>query len=192
MSNQENISLQKSITKSTSNRLSTKTLVLAAIFASMNIILTRVGSIMLFGGSVRFGFGNVPLILSGLVLGPVAGAMTGLVGDLLGVIINSHGAAIHPGFTLSAILTGALPGIVAALSRKKKSSLFNVILSNLSILILVSLVLNTYWLSQLQGKAYLVLLPARAISSIIITVITIVITYPLAKSLVKTGLVSDD
>lgn len=174
-----------------SNRLSTKSLVLAAIFVAMNIILSRLGAIMLFNGSVRFSFGNIPLILSGLVLGPGAGAMTGGIADLLGFFINSHGGAFHPGFTLSSILTGTIPGIVMFLSPTKKSSLLNVVVSNISILIIVSLLLNTYWLSQLQGNAYLVLLPARAATSIIITVLNILITYPLIKSLEKTGLILD-
>ncbi|MBU5676781.1 folate family ECF transporter S component [Alkaliphilus sp. MSJ-5] len=174
-----------------SKRLSTKSLVLAAIFVAMNIILSRFGAIMLFNGSVRFSFGNIPLILSGLVLGPGAGAMTGGIADLLGFFINSHGGAFHPGFTLSSILIGTIPGIVMFLSPTKKSSLLNVVVSNISILIIVSLLLNTYWLSQLQGNAYLVLLPARAATSIIITVLNILITYPLVKSLEKTGLILD-
>jgi len=189
MDNNEKIALKEPIT---SNRISTKSLVLAAIFVSMNIILSRLGAIMLFNGSVRFSFGNIPLILSGLILGPVVGAMTGGISDLLGFFINSHGGAFHPGFTLSSILTGAIPGLVMLLSPTKRSSLFNVVISNISILIIVSLVLNTYWLSQLQGNAYLVLLPARAATSIIITVLNILITYPLIKSLEKAGVISDN
>jgi len=189
MDNNEKIALKEPIT---SNRISTKSLVLAAIFVSMNIILSRLGAIMLFNGSVRFSFGNIPLILSGLILGPVVGAMTGGISDLLGFFINSHGGAFHPGFTLSSILTGTIPGLVMLLSPTKRSSLFNVVISNISILIIVSLVLNTYWLSQLQGNAYLVLLPARAATSIIITVLNILITYPLIKSLEKAGVISDN
>ncbi len=170
-----------------SNKISTKTLVLAAIFVAMNIILTRVGAIMLFGGSIRFSFGNIPVILSGIILGPAAGAMTGAVGDLLGVFINSHGGAFHPGFTLSAVLTGMLPGLVVKISSVKKLSLFNIVVSNVAILIIVSICLNTYWISQLQGNAYLVLLPARVAASIVITGLNILITYPLVKSLEKTG-----
>jgi len=189
MDNNEKIALKEPIT---SNRISTKSLVLAAIFVSMNIILSRLGAIMLFNGSVRFSFGNIPLILSGLILGPVVGAMTGGISDLLGFFINSHGGAFHPGFTLSSILTGTIPGLVMLLSPTKRSSLFNVVISNISILIIVSLILNTYWLSQLQGNAYLVLLPARAATSIIITVLNILITYPLIKSLEKAGVISDN
>ncbi len=188
MYNDEKISSRKSITK---NQISTQSLVLAAIFVAMNIILTRIGAIMLFSGSVRFSFGNIPVILSGIVLGPAVGGMTGAVGDLLGFFINSHGGGFHPGFTLSAMLTGLLPGLVVKFSRAKKFSLFNITISNVVILVVVSLVLNTYWLSQLQGNAYLVLLPARAATSIIITILNILITYPLVKSLEKTGILSN-
>ncbi len=189
MSRENVSSVQKTMA---GNKLSTRTLVLSAIFASMNIVLTRAGAIMLFGGSVRFSLGKVPLILSGLFLGPLPGALAGLVGDVLGVIINSHGApAIHPGFTLSSVLTGALPGIIVILSQKKRSLLFNVITSNIVVLILVNLLLDTLWLSQMYGNPYPIVFQTRLIPHIIIAAINIIITYPLLKSLVKTGLASD-
>ena len=189
MNKQGNISVRKIIAN---NKLSTRALVLAAIFSAMNIILTRAGVIMLFGGLVRLSFGKIPLILSGLFLGPLAGAFAGLVGDVLGVIINSHGAPmIHPGFTLSSVLTGAVPGIIVILSRRKRSSLFNVITSNIIVLILVNLLLDTLWLSQMYGNPYTVVFQTRLIPHIIIAAINIVVTYPLLKSLIKTGLASD-
>ena len=189
MNKQGNISVRKIIAN---NKLSTRALVLAAIFAAMNIILTRAGVIMLFGGLVRLSFGKIPLILSGLFLGPLAGAFAGLIGDVLGVIINSHGAPmIHPGFTLSSVLTGAVPGIIVILSRRKRSSLFNVITSNIIVLILVNLLLDTLWLSQMYGNPYTVVFQTRLIPHIIIAAINIVVTYPLLKSLIKTGLASD-
>ena len=189
MSNENVYSIQKAIT---GNKLSTRTLALAAIFAAMNIILTRAGVIMLFGGLVRLSFGKAPLILSGLLLGPFAGGLAGLVGDVLGVIINSHGAPmIHPGFTLSSVLTGALPGIIVILSGKKRSSLFNVIVSNIVVLISVNFVLDAIWLSQMYGNPYLAVFYTRLVPHIIIGIVNILITYPLLKSLVKAGLASD-
>lgn len=186
----ENVSpMQKVITR---NKLSTRTLALAAIFAAMNIILTRAGVIMLFGGIVRLSLGKIPLILSGLLLGPFAGGLAGLVGDILGVIINSHGAPmIHPGFTLSSVLTGAIPGTIVILSGKKRSSLFNVITSNIVVLILVNFVLDAIWLSQMYGNPYLAVFYTRLVPHIIIGIVNILLTYPLLKSLVKAGLASD-
>lgn len=189
MNKWKNISVRKIIAN---NKLSTRALVLAAIFAAMNIILTRAGVIMLFGGLVRLSFGKIPLILSGLFLGPLAGAFAGLVGDVLGVIINSHGAPmIHPGFTLSSVLTGVLPGIIVILSGKKRSSLFNVLTSNIVVLIIVNFILDAIWLSQMYGNPYLVVFNTRLIPHTIIGIANILLTYPLLKSLVKAGLASD-
>ncbi len=165
-------------------RLDTKTLVLAALFVGINIILSRLGALMLFNNTVRLSFGNVPLILSGLVLGPVPGFLTGVTSDILGFLINSHGGAFHPGFTLSAGLTGAIPGLI--MLWRKKINLAVVIVANLLVYFLISGLLNTLWLTHLMGTGFAVLLPARLISNIIITVVNIVLIYAVVKSLSKT------
>jgi ECF transporter S component (folate family) len=169
-----------------SNRiLSTKSLVLASLFVGINIILTRLGAIMLFNNTVRLSFGNIPLVLSGLVLGPIPGFLTGAVSDLLGFLINSHGGAYHPGFTISAGLTGAVPGIIMMF--RERARLFEIVSSNIIIYLFVSGALNTLWLTQLMGTGFWVLLPARLVSNIPITVINIIITFSVVKSLSKAG-----
>ncbi|MDR5659467.1 folate family ECF transporter S component [Serpentinicella sp. ANB-PHB4] len=168
------------------NRLSTKTLVVASFLVALNIVLTRIGAIMLAGGTIRLSFGNMPLALSGMLLGPGVGAMVGFVSDILGFMINSHGSAFHPGFTLSNVLTGMIPGIVVMFSRKKLTY-FNVILSNLLIMIIVSLGLNTYWLTHLFDQAFIVLLPTRILASIILTVINTIMICVLIKSFSNTN-----
>jgi ECF transporter S component (folate family) len=173
------------------NRMTTKNLVLSAIFVAINIVLTRVGAIMILGGTVRLSFGNIPLILSGMMLGPIAGMMVGFVGDILGFFINSHGAAFHPGFTLSSVLTGFLPGLVVMISPKSRFSVANVVVSNVVVLIVVSLALNTLWISQLYGSAFFVLLPTRFVTSFIITGINIFLTTSLVKGLEKTKIFSE-
>ena len=172
------------------NRLSTKALVIASFLVSMNIVLTRLGAIMIFGGTIRLSFGNIPLILSGMLLGPVAGAMVGFISDILGFMINSHGGAFHPGFTLSSVLTGALPGIVIMFSRKNKLSTLNVFISNILVFSIVSLGLNTYWLSHLFGKSFFILLPTRIVASTIIACINTLITVVLIKNFKQTNVIN--
>lgn len=162
------------------SRLSTRKLVMASLLSGLTIILTRYGSIMLAGGSIRLGFGNLPIILSGILLGPIAGAMTGVVSDLLGVLILSQGG-FHPGFTISAALTGLIPGLIVAINNKKKFSLLNIVIANVLVYIIISLGLNTLWLTQLIGKSFFVLLPARAMAQGIVTVITVFLIYFLSK-----------
>lgn len=154
-------------------------LVLIGLFSAISIVLTRFASVMLAGGTIRLGFGNIPIIFTGILLGPVAGGITGVISDLIGVLIAPQGK-FHPGLTISAALIGIIPGLVAHLTGKR-DSLFTVCTANILVYIIVALGLNTYWISQLVGKAFLILLPARAISGGIVTVFSIVIIYILLK-----------
>ncbi len=164
----------------TSNRLTTKKLVLASFLAALNIILTRFASIMLAGGSIRLGFGSIPLILSGILLGPFGGALTGVVSDLLGVLILSQGA-FHPGFTLSSALTCIIPGLVVMIHPKKRFSFTTIAISNILVYVVISLGLNSYWLSQLFGDAFIAVMAGRALAQGIVTVISTFLIYGLCK-----------
>ncbi|RQD71518.1 MAG: folate family ECF transporter S component [Tindallia sp. MSAO_Bac2] len=178
--------------QSTSGRISTKVLVMASFFVGINIILSRIGAIMLFNNSVRLSFGNVPLIISGILLGPLAGLMTGVVSDLLGFLINSHGGAYHPGFTISAGLTGFIPGIVAIAGSRfgfQKFSVTSIVTSNVLVYLLISGFLNTLWLTHLLGTGFWILFPARLASHAIVTVINTMLVYAVVKSFQKTNLV---
>jgi len=97
------------------NQFSTSSLVKAAVLAAISLILTRVLSIMLpLGGmpALRLGFGSIPIMISGMLFGPIIGALTGVVADLIGVAVNSMGGTYFPGFTLSAATTGFIFGLL--------------------------------------------------------------------------------
>jgi len=177
-----------------SGRISTKVLVMASFFVGINIILSRIGAIMLFNNSVRMSFGNVPLIISGIILGPLAGLMTGVVSDLLGFLINSHGGAYHPGFTISAGLTGLIPGLIVLAGARfgfQKFSLSTVVASNVLVYLLISGFFNTLWLTHLLGTGFWVLFPARLASHGLVTVVNTMLVYAVVKSFQKTNLVPD-
>ena len=69
--------------------------------------------------TVRLSFGEIPIMLAGILFGPFAGALTGIAADLLGYMINSAGLAYFPGFTLSAALIGFIPGLLLKNSEKE-------------------------------------------------------------------------
>ena len=170
-------------------KLGTKTIVLGGIFIAISIVLTRMFSFMLFDGSVRISFGNVPIALAGVILGPLAGILVGAIADILGIMIVSQGTP-HIGFTISSALQGLIPALILykkyqdkELSKRNLSLL--VVLSTVISSIIVSLGLNTLWLSQLQGKAFLVILPNRIISTIFIGLGTIVVMNILLIALKK-------
>ncbi|WBW50298.1 folate family ECF transporter S component [Peptoniphilus equinus] len=141
--------------------ITTKVLTRAAILTALSIILTRFLSIMLTE-NLRIGFGSLPIMISGMMFGPLVGGLTGLVADIIGVLINPQGA-FHLGFTLSSVLTGALPGLVVLLTRKDKGSWLNIVLSIVVVYGLVHLCLNSFWLTQLYGQGFMIVMPGRVV-----------------------------
>lgn len=123
----------------------TRKITMAALFAALSIVLTRYFSILIpLQGvpSLSLELGGVPVMISGILLGPVTGGVVGLASDLLGFLINSRGGPYHPGFTLNAILTGMLPGILFWWYRRnnpKRALLLPLTLGMLGVLGAVSL-----------------------------------------------------
>lgn len=96
-------------------KFDTRVMVKAAFLVAISVILTRFFAVMLpiagIAGTLRFGFGMVPIILSGILFGPLVGGAVGLVADLIGVLVNPQGA-FFIGFTLSSMLYGIIPALV--------------------------------------------------------------------------------
>lgn len=119
-----------SITTSRKRLLSTRTLVASSLLTAISIILTRLFAVMVpLAGlpALRLSFGQIPLAITGILFGPLAGGIAGAVADLAGVMINPHGA-FFPGFTLSSILWGVLPGLIYKIINKGKIRInFNII-----------------------------------------------------------------
>ena len=82
---------------------------LAGLLAAMSLILGKFLQIPTpFAEFVRISFENLPVILAGLALGPLAGAMTGAVADLVGCL--AYGYSINPLITLGAASVGLVAG----------------------------------------------------------------------------------
>lgn len=125
---------------SNTRKFSTKILVVCGLFAGMSIILTRLFSYMIpLAGlpALRIGFGSIPIIISGILFGPIAGGLTGGVSDILGFILNSMGGPYIPGFTVSAILEGLISGYIYCIIRNQKVK-FNFHIANIALSILLS------------------------------------------------------
>lgn len=87
-----------------------KNLVIMALMIALSIILTRYLAIDLM--VIRISLGNLPIILTSITLGPIAGGAVGLVADLLGSLQVGYGFSISPVITLGAVLVGVLSGVV--------------------------------------------------------------------------------
>lgn len=166
-------------TQGNSNIFTTKKLILMAFLSAISIILTRFFSFMI-GETIRISFGYIPIMISGIFLGPLAGGLTGVVSDLAGIMIRAEGG-FFPGFILSYALIGIIPGLVFKYLKADKHILFKIIVSVLTVEIFVALILNTYWLNLMLGQGFLAVLPARIVARLIIAPVEIFVLYYLLK-----------
>lgn len=130
---------------------------LAGILAALAIVLTRFFSIQF--PMFRLGMGMMPVHLSGFLLGPVWGGLTGLTADLLGLLINPMGTP-NLGITLTTCLHGVLAGLIMrAFGRKLTPAA--VIVSGLFTGIICSWLLMSFFLDRMYGKGFVFLLFSR-------------------------------
>ena len=118
------------------NSITTRKLVMASFLTALSIVFTRFLFLMVpLGGlpALRLSFGESPIMLSGILFGPLIGGLTGLAADLVGVVINPQGA-YFPGFTISSVLWGVIPGILAMYFKKEDNEKDYSILNSLLII----------------------------------------------------------
>lgn len=95
----------------------TRQLCFAALLAAMSFILGKFLQIPNpVQNVVRISFENFPVILAGVLMGPVIGALTGAIADVIGCLL--YGYAINPIITLGAASVGLVSGVCAMLIRR--------------------------------------------------------------------------
>ena len=132
---------------------------------SLSIVFTRIFSIRipLFGvEGIRIGFGALPTIFAGIIFGPLAGGIVGGISDLIGYFINPMGAYM-PHFTLTAFLTGFIPGLIFHYIFKAKVNYWVLFISIGIGQIITSIILVPLFIHILFGAPYLPILIPRII-----------------------------
>ncbi|MDD5016031.1 MAG: folate family ECF transporter S component, partial [Atribacterota bacterium] len=107
----------------------------------------------------------LPIILGGIVFGPLAGGIIGAFSDLLGYFINPIGAYM-PHFTLTSALTGMIPAFVLSLFRKKEElKTLELGIAITSGHIMTSLLMVPYFLNSIFDIPWAILMPARMVAA---------------------------
>ena len=168
--------------------VNTRKIVYAGMFIAMSMVLK------LFEVSVtqnfRVGFTTLPLMVSGMILGPFYGFLTGFLADILNFFLKGDGGAFHIGFSITNGLYGLIPGLMLVwLGKKKKEFSFKSILAFVICAeVICSMVLNTVFLVQLYGAATTAIIPQRIIKALVMIVINtaiLTVLYTNAKTMFK-------
>lgn len=130
---------------------------------------------------LKISFAYLPIAVAGLLFGPVVGGVVGAVGDVVGYFVQPTGP-YFPGFTLNAFLSGFLYGLVLY---RKPVGLMRTFTAKVLVTLLVSLLLNPFWLSVLYGKAFLVVVSTRIVTNLAMLPIDTAILFTLLKIMEK-------
>jgi ECF transporter S component (folate family) len=157
-------------------KYSTKTLTTMALLTALEVVLSRFLSISAW--NTKIGFAFVPVALAAMLLGPLYAGLVAALADFVGAILFPVGA-YFPGFTLTAFLMGVCYGLFLY---KKQS--FPRILGAVAVHQLVlSLLLNTLWISILYGSPFYPLLLSRLPQCAILAAVQLAVLPLLAKLL---------
>lgn len=123
--------------------------------------------------TLKLTFSFLILGMIGYRFGLVTGSLAAVACDLVAYVIRPAGP-LHLGFTLSTVLTVA---VFAIFFYRHKISIWRVVVSRAFINLAINIALNTYWLSNLYGEAYRVLLLERFIKNIALLPIEAILLY---------------
>jgi riboflavin transporter len=157
----------------------TKMIVTLGLLMAMSIVLERMLGFMPTP-NIRIAFGNLPIIMAGLLFGPIAGGIVGLVSDFLGTTLFSAFPWFAP-MALTPVIMGVVPPLIGMLL-KKRTKLVTFIAMILPAEILGPVLWSTLSLQWLNNVPFLVNLPIRTPVKTAIAVFDIMLVFLLYKS----------
>lgn len=152
----------------------THRLVLMAMFAAVQIVLSRFLSINLW--NLKIGFSFIPVVLAGILLGPVSAGLVGLVSDVIGATLFPIGT-FFPGFSLTSFITAFGYGFFLY----KNQSMKNIVAATLFSEIVGTIFLNTLWISMLYGTPFVAVLIPRIAQAVGMSVVKILCIRVMVK-----------
>ena len=148
----------------------TRKIVIAALMAALSGILAGpLGFKVAIGGiySQNISFGVVPIIFAGILLGPLYAGIAGGIADILKAVVLSPAGAYTPFFTITYILVGVIPGLLAR-KMKTRPGYIKVLGIVAVTQIICSMGLNSFFMIVIFNAGGLAILPPRIITQVIL------------------------
>ena len=153
-------------------------LAVSAFLAALSIICGKYLALPV-GNVLRFSFENLPILLAGMMFGPITGALVGIVADLLGCVMVAY--TVNPLVTLGAACIGLLGGVLFRLTKKLPllwQTCITVILTHL----VASVVVKTFGLATYYDMPFHILLLWRLLNYAIVGVAEWLLLYTVLKN----------
>ena len=158
-----------------------RTITACGLFAALALILNSFT--VQIGNYLKIGVSGLPNEMVDVLFGPAVGSLFAAAMDILKLLLYPTGAWI-PGLTLNCLLAGLIYGFFLY---RKPTNFWRILAAELTVALLVNVLLGTFWLSQVYGKAFMVMLPARLIKNVIKAPVDSIILYLVMTVLERAG-----
>ena len=154
--------------------MSVRVLTTSAMLTALSIVIGIFCKNFLdFGmGLFRVTFENFPIILSGIMFGPLVGTLVGISSDVLSYVLSTQSFAISPIVTLGAALVGFVSGFVSH-RLFKKNGVARIVFSVLLAHLVGSVIVKSAGLFVYYGWLVLWRIPLYAVIATLETVILV-------------------
>ncbi len=155
-----------------------KVVITIALFSAISFVFGKFLAIPV-GDYMRFSFENLPIILSGILFGPVSGCVTGVVADIVGCILRGY--VINPILTFGAAIIGFCSGAVYQMPIRFPKTVRLILTVSLSHLI-GSVLIKSIGLSIWYSMDFLFTLGWRSLNYLIVAVAEILVLCVILKN----------
>ena len=153
-------------------------LAVSAFLAALSIVCGKYLALPV-GNVLRFSFENLPILLAGMMFGPITGMLVGVVADVIGCIMVAY--PINPLVTLGAACVGALSGLLFRLFQKLPL-LWQTCATVIATHFVASVMIKTFGLATYYDMPFHILLLWRLLNYAIVGVAEWLLLYTVLKN----------
>ena len=153
-------------------------LAVSAFLAALSIVCGKYLALPV-GNVLRFSFENLPILLAGMMFGPITGVLVGIVADVLGCVMVAY--TINPLVTLGAACIGLLGGVLFRLT-KKLPLLWQTCLTVILTHLVASVIVKTFGLAAYYDMPFHILLLWRLLNYAVVGVVEWLLLYTILKN----------
>ena len=139
-------------------RIAILSLMIALSIVAGKYLAIRIGDLF------RFSLENTPILLAGILFGPVAGAAVGVIADLIGCVLVGY--AINPIVTLGGAAIGVIAGLVYPHLPMRRG--FRLFFAVLAAHLVGSVVIKSWGLSAYYDMPYGMLVLWRVLNYVVV------------------------
>lgn len=133
-------------------KMALKTMITLSLFVAISIVCGKFLAIPV-GEILRFSFENLPIIMAGMLFGPVGGVVVGVMADLIGCVLKGY--TIVPLVTVGAGVVGLVSGLTwKPIQKTKIPYVFRIILTVFVSHFWGSVIVKTFGLADFYSLEY--------------------------------------